>query len=85
MEIGITITTTRRLGKSPIASFEGLDQEVIDILNNQKKDIINQCEDAVFAGNPIKPKEGVEYIIGIDAATDGSKSKFAVIDLTKKK
>jgi hypothetical protein len=55
-ERGITIITTRRLGKSPISSLEGLDQEVIDILNKQMKAIANQYEDAVYAETPIKPK-----------------------------
>ncbi len=55
-ERGITIITTRRLGKSPVLILEGLDQEVINILNDQKKAIVNQYEDAVYVGTPIKPK-----------------------------
>ena len=67
-ERGITIITTRRLGKSPAVIFEGLDQEVIDIINKQKEAIFIQYEDAVI--------DGVSYRVGIDAAKDGSKSKI---------
>lgn len=77
MEKDTTIITSKRLGKCPIASFEITDKKAAHIIG--KHLFIETVESkgnktltsAIELWEQAMPKEGVKYIVGIDAASDG--------------